>query len=352
MIFSVTGDAEKYLRCRRQWDFSSVNRQSLTPVMRAPALGLGSMIHSTLADWRASPSKDPTLIYQANYMVDYEEMREAYREHVGCYPSQEELAPTHVAMDLGYNMIANYAKVHKTPLPEGYRLVSNEQTFVVPVDGTSHCECHLLRADEPEPCTHHCPRCELGWYDGMFTCNCRDTCPCVDFHYYEGTMDALVADSNNRIFPYECKSYSRKPSDNLLRRAHQFTSYLWILAHPTVNMPALSMQFDGLYKKATAMSGKTLEDNFIRKLLTRRPEELDEMSRLLPSLLNEMAAPQPTPLAKTVPYLHGGCWDCSFEPLCDAISYGESLVLPLSMYVKHDHKLWSRSRKVWETDNG
>jgi hypothetical protein len=236
-------------------------------------------------------------------------------------------------------MIQNYAQVYGTPLPEGYRLIENEQTFIVPVPGTEHCECNI---DNVEPC---CTR-DGGW--GNTQCGCLGNCPlgCSRPHYLEGTIDALIADERNNTFPYECKTYIRKPTQPLLDMSFQFTAYLWLMAQPTVNMPALSMLFDGLFKKAGVTKGKTLEDNFLRKLLSRSPYELETFGQRITPLINEMA--NPSYIDITVPYLHGGCWDCSFVPLCNAITRHEDTSLVGAMYVKHDHKLWSRNRKLWE----
>lgn len=329
-IFSVT-EIETFKRCRLQWDFSSLNRQSLAPVTHAPALALGSLIHETLAQWRSRPSADPTILYKANSRVEWEDMREAYKQHVGCYPSDEETQRTKDALTMGASMIANYAEVYKTPLPDYLHLVANEQTFVVPVPGTEHCtlpshKCLCMLCD-PYPASEECD------------------CP-IELHHLEGTLDALVADDTDRPFPYECKSYSRKPTVTLIRRAFQFTSYMWILHHPDVNMPALSMLYDGLYKKATEARGKQLQDNFLRVLTPRTPHEIEYHGKQLASVMLEMGNPHY--IDGHVPYLQGGCWDCSFEPLHQALEQGTDTDYVLANYVRNDHKVWHRNRKLWE----
>lgn len=307
MIISVT-EIETFLRCRRRWDYQSLNRQMLSPIINAPALVVGSLVHLALAWWRENPDGDPVEQYAASAALELLNIIEAYTDNVGVSPTREELEPVDNAITLGKVIVANYVKVWGTPLSEGYTLVNNEQTLLVPIAGTEH--------------------------------------------QLEATLDALLVDPKDRYFVLECKTYGRTPSEAELNDKFQFLAYMWAVQQTGIKPRA--MLYDGLLKVDHIRRGHTLADNFLRKLLVRSQAEIDEFGIQLAQIANEMANPS-VALYKTVPVL-GGCNDCSgFIKLCRAQSRGESLAHVLSNYVSRDYKAegegWHRS-KVWAAASG
>jgi hypothetical protein len=142
MIVSVT-ERGTYKRCRRQWDFSSENRQGIQPIINPSlALSLGTLIHRTLADWIQDPTltkwagvqygtgfKDGDLSelftwHASRMMID---MERAYYAAVGMKPSSTELAPLLSSVELGQCMMRNYQLLYKVPIPEKYTFVMPEQ---------------------------------------------------------------------------------------------------------------------------------------------------------------------------------------------------------------------------------
>src|ERR1051325_3633350 len=93
MRISVT-ERQLYKRCRRKWDYTSYNRQSLAPVVNAPALDLGTLVHQVLADWTSNPELDPVAHYSTTCQEYFKALVDVYTQRVGCAPNEAELGPT------------------------------------------------------------------------------------------------------------------------------------------------------------------------------------------------------------------------------------------------------------------
>lgn len=338
VIVTVTEEESNWLRCRRQWHYSSLNRMALTKIINAPALSLGSLIHATLEQWRLDPSANPVSIYDSLCVIERTEVILTYTEHFGYEPTPEELEPTRDAMHVGHAMIENYREVWKTPLPPAFKLISSEQTIIVPIPGTEHCECN---ADNVE-------RCCGKWGSQCQKCIAHCSRDCVRSHYLEGTLDFLVDDiEHDRPAFGDVKTYGKTPNLKELDRKRQFTGYCWLLQQSGIAPEMRHCHYDGLNKRVDPIRGKTLADNFIRRTLPRSQHAIDEYGRTLAMTVNEMANPQVN-IYPQIPFM--GCWDCSFEELCDAETNGEDLQPYLSQYVTRESKLYSRYVKLWSDD--
>jgi hypothetical protein len=332
MRVSVT-ERQTYKRCRRKWEYSSYNRQSLSPIINTPALDLGTVIHAVLAQWTDDPSLDPISLYESVSLTHLQSVVTSYTERIGCAPSQAELMPTLEAISLGQHMIANYQTKWRSPLPAGYTLIQNELSLVQPVPGTEHCTC------SNQQCTNMCYRCYS--LDVLYKCECAEyydktDCICLALHELECTFDGVMADANGDLYIIERKTFSRTPNVDELNQNDQFLAYQWALSQVYPGK-VVGVAYDGLLKKP-APSGvhKSLDDLFLRRLLLRPQAELDEFGLLLSMELLEMASNPP--IYKTVPFMGCQKWECSYMQVCQAQSRGEPTDDLLKMFTRSDRK--------------
>ena len=334
-----------FKRCRRRWDLSSFNRQSLSPIINAAALDLGTLIHSTLEKWTEDPALDPLEVY--NFIA--EELKTKiildYNERIGCLPSTDELSGTFNAIAMGRVMIANYKAHWRTPLPAGYTLIQNEQTLTIPIPNTEHCK--FNGDNECDMCA--CNECSDSWEQYY---KCTDVidftpssfayrCPCcVEPHYLEATFDGIMADELGQLFIIERKTYNRKPSEDDLDENDQFLAYMWALQTAMPDASIRGVSYDGLWKRDHIPSGKQLSDMFLRKILMRNRQELDEFGSFLDLEVMDMTDPN-VRIYKNVPAV-GGCWDCNFRPLCKSMSRNPQhhTDMILKQYAVSNHKRW------------
>lgn len=322
MRVSVT-ERQTYKRCRRKWDYTSYNRQSLSPVVNAPALDLGTIVHAVLAEWTADPTLDPVQVYQTTSQQYFQNLVSVYTSRVGCAPSIAELQPTMDAIALGLSMIQNYRTQWGSPLPPGFTLIANEQSLVQPVPGTEHC-------------TGICECC-LGTVGSCL--DKADCClDCIALHELECTFDGVMADERGDLYIIERKTFSRTPSLEELDNNDQFLAYQWAAEQAGFGK-IVGIAYDGLLKKAKP-SGvhNTLDKLFLRRTLLRGQIELAEFGSFLAQEVLEMANPN-VPIYKTVPPVQG-CqrWECSFLELCHATSKGYPTNDLLKMYTRVDRK--------------
>lgn len=326
-IISVT-ERQLFKRCRRKWELSSFSRQSLVPIINAPALELGTIIHATLAKWTEDPQLDPNEIYDTYASQSKEHIILSYQSRIGCLPSLDELAPTLAAIGLGRSMIANYQTYWHTPLPPGYTLIQNEQTLTQPIAGTEHCV---------SGCST-CPFC-MDHPNNLALCFCDK-----ELHSLEATFDGVMADELGQLFIIERKTFARHPSEDELDENDQFLAYMWAFNQGGLGK-VRGVSYDGLWKRDHPPANKKLSDLFLRKILQRNEQELEEFGQLLALEAMEMCDPN-VHIYKNVPAL-GGCWDCGFRALCKSMSrspdYHTQAIL--NTYVKSDHKRW-RNQEV------
>lgn len=319
MRFSVT-ERQLYKRCRRKWDYASYNRQSLAPVINAPALDLGTLIHATLAEWTSNQDLDPLDYYSTLSQKYFNDMIQLYIQRVGCAPDATELQPTQDAIVLGLGMISNYKDKWHTALPPGFTLIENELTLITDVPGTEHTECNDLSCC-PHPLQRACPWTRHGC--------CKFMC-----HQLECTFDGVMQDANGDLYIIERKTFSRTPSKEELNNNDQFLAYMWALTQQMPNV--VGVAYDGLLKRIKPVAGKTYDDLFLRRILLRNRHELAEFEQELALELNEMAA-NPK-IYKTVPFMGCQRWECSFIDVCQSTSRGEPTEHLLKMFTRSDRK--------------
>ena len=276
MIIRVS-ERGTFKRCRKRWDYSSPNRQNLTTVGNPIALRFGSMVHKTLELWAEDPSQVSDDIFMRVSQEELQEIRARYKKAVGASPSEQELDEFYDHVELGRDMIRSYSAKWGSPVPDGYTLVQSEQTFHIQVPGTEH--------------------------------------------VLQGTFDGLMKNDQDELFILERKTYSSRPRIDNLQSNDQFLAYIWALSQLVEGAPVGGIFYDGLWKRK--LEGKrTLDDLFLRELLIRPPEEVEQFEQYLVEEVQDMTDPN------VRIYLNRqwqGCFDCPFERLCKAESRGEDV---------------------------
>lgn len=342
MMVSVT-EIQTWLRCRRKHHITSLGptHMGLTPAWPAKHYILGTLVHLSGATWIEYPKADLTKIFM------YHATEQLKKLALKTLPTGPQLDSYWEVVSLGKAMCTNHQLYYKTPLPPNFTLVRPEQQLVTPIPGTEHCTC-CLQASRSEPpsilavslldpvCT-----CMYCTPNSLNTDKCiTASCQCIDYHYLESTLDAIIADVADRFFIFERKTYASRPNKTYLERDFQFLAYTWVLTVTGYNTAGIA--YDGWWKRygnEPSFIGKspkyTRTDLFWRYFMIRSADEIAEFSQHLTNIVNEMANPN-TPIYKSVPW--SGCKDClDIMPLCDAMSYNESL--PLSNYIKRDRSI-------------
>lgn len=309
MIVSVT-EVESFKRCRRQWDFGSFNRMGLSPIMQPkPYLDLGSMIHQSLAYWTQKPDSDLRLAFMRIATEHLKGVKETYKRATGTYPTDEMLEPLMDAITLGTAMMGNYQAFYGRPLPDDLEFCFPEQELLIPIPGTEHtCECEITHCDlAPEKCRNHPGGCT----------ECNDTG--VVYHYLKARLDALAKDTHGNLYVVERKTYDNRPNMALLEVTDQFIGYVWAAQQLNLGYVA-GLAYDGMWKRAhPPQRPKRLEmaDLFCRTMIRPTQAAVDEYGAELASTVLDMANPR---IAVYKNRVWQGCWDCSFEQLCRAVS--------------------------------
>jgi hypothetical protein len=282
MIISVTERAE-YRRCRRRWNLGSSNRQGLTKLVPNNALALGTLIHAALADWLVHPELNLRNVFLVRAKQQIELVRGIYHKQTGRDLTTDELGSLWDAVNLGSAMMENYQEHWKTPLPDGFELISPEQRCQIPIPGTSH--------------------------------------------FLEGRLDAIIREltGQHRLYVLEHKTYSVRPDEDTLKITDQFIAYQWMLTKLDMGQVA-GVAYDGLWKRAAPPKkvenrAGVLSDLFARVRLYRTHNELTEFEQQLALEAREMASNPAIYMNRT---WDGSCkWGCEYNTLCFAMSHGE-----------------------------
>lgn len=299
MIFSVT-ERGMFKRCRRRWDYSSQNRQNLTPVIDAPALSLGLLIHEALAAWLNEPDINLKDLYMDCASKELVKVKERYFKSVGAEISLSEFSILKEAVILGISMCENYQAYYKNPLPDGFKLIAAEQQVLVKVPGTRH--------------------------------------------RLEARFDAILERlSDKRLFVFEHKTYNSRPNIKELQQNDQMLAYSWVLAK--LNLGSVGgVIYNGLFKRSQPPRGSSTDDLFTREVFLRPPEELNEFELFISSELRDMGS------KNVVLYPNRrweGCWDCGFNTLCSMQSRGEDY----EFYKKHNFRQRDRTEELGRINN-
>lgn len=315
MILSVT-EVLMLQRCPWRWNQMSFNREGLTNVMSRQPLDLGTLVHQSLFDWIVSPNGDPVEFFRARAATKLVEIATSYRQAIGAPISKAELLPFNETVRVGEAMIGNYQAMYKTPLSEGWSLVSAEQTCLVKIPGTQH------SCDHNDQGLCRCNKCECE-SSGTAWPGCDDfKCECCCWHQLEGTLDGLIANERGDIWILEHKTWDRHPDIRSLYRNPQFAAYVWI----TQQLPGLAasgLAYNGLWSRAMVPNGKKFEDLFMRRLLILNENFVDQTWKSFRAKIREVASPS-FEITKSIDWT---CNSCGVYDLCEADSYGEDYEL-------------------------
>lgn len=243
MIISVT-ERGTFRRCRRLWDYTSLNRQGLAPLVPSTALELGTLVHQALAMWLLDDKTALLDHFRTAALNENNRIIDAYKNLVGTIPTEEEMQPFFDGVELGMAMMQNYEKRWGEPLPSGFKLVYPEQEVQVAIPGTPH--------------------------------------------YLKSRLDGLVQDTNGKFYVLEHKTYGNRPNEIDLEMNDQFLAYLWILKQIDLG-PIGGIAYDGMWKRAQPPKGSTLNDLFLRTTLYRNEAELEEFGAFLSGEAIEIA---------------------------------------------------------------
>lgn len=316
--FSVT-ERGGFKRCRRQWDYSSYNRQSLSPRAASTALTAGTIHHKVMDLWcqhLLAQRDDPQLAaFDPNACVDavsaefIHAIADKYKREVGAKISRVELDPVFEAIEFERAMVALYNDYWGSPIEEGFTLVQPEQTIVIPVcqapcslcDGSGMLPYELqVETNIPRYVENQCPDCAGH---GIVQLE------------LEGTLDAVVT-KDEYYYVAERKTYDKRPRLDYLRLFDQGTVYVWMLRQ--LGLPVAGIAYDGMWRRKQPPKGSTMDDLFLRTLLLRNEYELLTISGQLVQELRDMNSAELYPNRRWE-----GCYDCGYRRLCDAETLGE-----------------------------
>lgn len=319
MIITVT-ERGSFRRCKRLWDYTSFNRQSLTGVMTRPVFAIGTLVHATLEDWTVDPDCDVevSFIKHSQEMMDLVERN--YRKAIGANISKAERDPYLDLMNLGYTMINNYIKRWGKPLPDGFTLIQSEQQCLIDIQGVPDnwlcggCRHRwfVTKENEEHP---NCPNCYETFPHGVATISREKA-------QLEGKLDGFVMDKDKKMYVLERKTYGQRPRLDSLQMNDQFLAYTWILTQLFPGYAIGGILYDGLYKKDVGGRKphvRTLEDLFLRHVFQRTPHELEEFDQTLAAEYTDM-------MNADIMYPNRnwmGCIDCGMIRLCNAQSRGD-----------------------------
>lgn len=198
-------EIQSYQRCRRAWDFTSANRQSLyRQGLPIAALNIGSCVHYALAQhWRGRNWLEAV---NEHYEATLQSYTDFYTETVGAPPSDQELNVLFEQRnECQYLVGAYYDRYGHDNPTKPYRIVASEITFRVPLDSE---------------------------YD----------------IWLAGTIDRVFMDEDGSIGPIEIKTYRSAPKrDNwsFNFQVHAYAIALQLLTRQPVRLAL----YDGIRKK-------------------------------------------------------------------------------------------------------
>jgi len=131
MINLSVSEINSYLTCRRAWDISSANRQSLKhKVSPKIYLTIGSAVHAAIE--AQSNGDDPYEAFEEFVNVERADRRMAYEEAVGVLPWDSEMEEFESGANLARSLVHQYFDHYGTENPYedlGLRIVASEVPF-------------------------------------------------------------------------------------------------------------------------------------------------------------------------------------------------------------------------------
>lgn len=197
-------EVSQFLRCRRQWDIASMNRQGLRPIaLPRPILSAGTFIHAGL---NALSKGEPVITAITNeYENEKTRFTEAYIKAVGVSPDTTEIDTLTQMYDNAILVVGRYINTYGVnPVAPKYEIMNTEQTFRVPIPGTEH--------------------------------------------FLIGTFDRIMEGRTGEFFVGEIKTFDRRPNFEDLQNRPQFSGYAWALSLLT-GTPIGGVLYDGINRK-------------------------------------------------------------------------------------------------------
>lgn len=293
--FSVT-EIMGYMRCPQLWQLTSLNTYAIEPVMKSPSLDFGTIWHATLAHIsKADPNEQASLAYWQSVYKHYSDATLSrtimhYTAQVGAAPDPVELTKVLAAINVGKYMLDSYYQYWGSPIHANTQLIQVEQALTVQIPGAQYTTPGGLKIPI----------------------------------FLECTIDGALADANGNTYVLERKTFGDHPIAGELERNFQFLCYIWA-AQQVFGLSSLrGLAYDGVWKRDHIVKNRTIDDMFLRKLLTRSQTEIDTLAPTLAQVTQSMAAHilDNVPVYRVIPAV-GGCRDCRFifkmQPLCDKI---------------------------------
>lgn len=360
MDISVS-DFRTFLRCRRQWDLTSPNRQALVrPMSTKSYFFLGSVVHEAI-DRMANGTYTSHDLLDAIVEAEINEYEKQYKAAIGVgfsmgerevFNPDKELARSILEMYFDHYEKNDYREVGlgEGTLGPRFSYVHSEITFQVPIPTTNG--------------------------------------------YLRGTMDGVaINNETGQIWIVEHKTYQRPPKlDNLLLD-DQFRCYQWAFQQLTGSL-ARGIIYDGMLKKAPTVpkvlkdgslsrrdidttvktyrnavlnAGLNVEDYedviegiqrvessaenpfFSRHFIGLAPTALEETEKLLIDLYNEMNDPE-LRIYPNRPF--SGCYDCGVRSICDAMTMGDDVDLAREAFIVAEPYHTFADTNPWTPDSG
>lgn len=325
MIISVT-ERGTFKRCRQQWDYSSKNRQNITPLASPVALSFGTLAHKVHEQWldnlESVGDEVPLLVAKVG-AEERAELTKRYVERIGVGPDDVEFGSFMEQYFLAQEMFTNYVQKWGTPLPEGLTLIATEQTIVVPIPGTEHQHLVDTATCNPEQCALVPSPFGARW-----------------LHLLEGTLDVLCRDGQGRLWIIDHKTFANHPKLISLQMNDQFTGYIWLGQQAQLGEIA-GVIVDGMWKRERfdkRGKDRTLDRLFERTPITHTAAEIATFEQQLTYEALTMGDPD-VKIFRTVPWL--GCIDCAkYLELCNMEYAKEDASGIRARYVTRTDKDW------------
>lgn len=323
-------DINQYQRCKRAWDISSGNRQSLkhktTPIM---AFVIGSGVHAAIE--AQANGDDPLEAFEEYVHDERSSQRSFYESQVGTTPWASEMEKFEQSVNLARTLVKQYFAHYgdENPLEDqGLKYIATEIPFSIELPLVDH-------AGKPV--------------------------------HFVGTFDAIATDieTESKFFLVENKTSGRKPNLDLIQGSNQFVGYNWAFRALTGHATAGTL-YNCILKKEiksprVLQSGKLSTDKtanvtlktflaaiqyggheptqylgylkfleerersgddrfFLREKFHYTHHQLDEWySEVLRPVAQEMVGePYPSPN-------YASCEGCLVKDLCDAMKYGDDV---------------------------
>lgn len=200
-------DMNSYLTCRRAWDLTSSNRQSLRhKVTPKVFFVIGSAVHEAI-DAQAA-GKDPYESFEQFVSRERRDREAAYKEAVGKSPWNMEMEEFEASVDLARGLVDQYFLHYSTenPLADlGLKYVATEVPFSIPLESGD---------------------------------------------VFVGTWDGVATDiaTESKFYLTENKTAARKPKMDNFGKSNQVRGYSWAFRTLTGIVPA-GLVYNGLIKR-------------------------------------------------------------------------------------------------------